>query len=121
MSRLVWVDTEGKTQEADPEPSGGDRHMAVRHRTIVAETEGGSIACFPPPHQYFFPRDLTDNQQTVWYGRNHRGLDGRYGFGIRQTERGGGSYVPWFNAPPGTEQRLGMFLLLTSRNGPAGP
>ncbi len=109
----MWVDTDGKTRKADTEPSGGDRHMAVRHRTIVAETEGGSIACFPPPHQFFFPRDLTDNQQTVWCGRNHRGLDGRYGFGIRQTERGGGSYVPWFNAPPGTEQRLGMFLLLT--------
>ena len=28
--------------------------------------------------------------------------------------RGGGSFVPWFNAPPGTEQRLGVFYLLSS-------
>ncbi len=112
-NRLVWLDTEGKTREAAPDPATEDRHLAVRHRTIAAETAGGAVACFPPPHQYFFPRDLTDNQQTAWYGRNHRGLDARYGFGIRQTERGGGSYVPWFNAPPGTTQRLGVFFLLT--------
>ena len=74
-NRLVWVDTEGKTREAVTDPASEDRHLAVRHRMIVAETPGGAVACFPPPHQYFFPRDLTDNQQTVWYGRNHRGLD----------------------------------------------
>ncbi len=110
--QLVWFDTEGKTRQTEPERTTEDRHLAVRHRLIVAETKGGTIACFPPPHQYFFPRDRTDNQQTVWYGRNHRGLDSRYGFGIRQTERGGGSYVPWFNAPPGTAQRLGVFFLI---------
>ncbi len=56
---------------------------------------------------------MTDNQATVWHGRGHRGLDDRAGFGIRQTETGGGNYVPWFNAPPGTDQRLGVFYLLT--------
>ena len=111
---LSWIDTEGITRQIEPDPRSGDHAIAVRHRTIVAESPGGSIACFPLPHQYFFPRDLTDNQQTVWYGRDHRGLDARFGLGIRQTERGGGAYVPWFNAPPGTSQRLGVFLLLTS-------
>ena len=86
--RLVWIDTEGKTGQTEPERTTEDRHLAVRHRLILAETKGGTIACFPPPHQYFFPRDRTDNQQTVWYGRNHRGLDSRYGFGIRQTDAG---------------------------------
>ena len=114
VNRLVWFDTEGKTREAEPDPTSEDRHLAVRHRTIVAQTTGGAVAGFPPPHQYFFPRDLTDNQRTVWYGRNYRGLDARYGFGIRQTDRGGGSYVPWFNAPPGTEQHLGIFFLLSA-------
>jgi len=83
-NRLAWIDTEGKTREAEPGSTTEDRHLAVRHRTIVAATPGGAVACFPPPHQYFFPRDLTDNQQTVWYGRNHRGpslrrLPGRQG------------------------------------------
>jgi len=111
---LCWVDTEGMTRQVELDSKNGDHPIAVRHRTIVAESPGGSVACFPPPHQYFFPRDLTDNQQTVWYGRDHRGLDSRLGFGIRQTERGGGAYVPWFNAPPGTSQRLGVFFLITS-------
>jgi hypothetical protein len=112
IKRLAWIDTEGKLCLTEVDPSLDDRPLAVRHRAIVAETSGGAVACFPPPHQYFFPRDLTENQKTVWYGRNHRGLDSRFGFGIRQTERGGGVYVPWFNAPPGTKQRLGVFFLL---------
>jgi hypothetical protein len=111
--RLAWIDTEGIFRQVAADPSAGDHPIMVRNRAIVAEAPGGALACFPPPHQYFFPRDLTDNQSTVWYGRNHRGLDARFGFGIRQTERGGGAYVPWFNAPPGTKQRLGVFFLLS--------
>ncbi len=87
----------------------------MHHRAIVAESDAGSVACFPPPHQFFFPRDLTDNQSTVWAGTNHRGLDDRPGFGIRQTETGGGNFVPWFNAPPGTMQRLGVFYLISGK------
>ena len=115
--RLVWCDTEGALRHATPDSKTEDTHLAVRYRTIVAETPAGSVACFPPPHQYFFPRQSTENQKTAWYGRHHRGLEGRSGFGIRQTERGGGRSVPWFNAPPGTFQRLGVFYLLC--RGPA--
>ena len=103
--------TDQRCRKASPDAT--NRHLAVRHRTLIAETAWGSVACFPPPHQFFFPRDLTDNLKTVWYGREHRGLDSRFGFGIRQDERGGGSFVPWFNAPPGTDHRLGVFYLLS--------
>ena len=108
-NQTAWIDVEGKLHR---ETFDQDTPLAVRHRAIVAETEHGSIACFPPPHQYFYPRDYTDNQRTVWSGRGHRNLDGRAGFGIRQTESGGGNYAPWFNAPPGSSQRLGVFYLL---------
>src|SRR5262249_39203530 len=70
-TRFAWLDTEGKLQRITPAPSAGDRHLAVRHRMLIAETDNGSIACFPPPHQLFFPRDLTENLRTVWYGRGH--------------------------------------------------
>ncbi|MFI5458154.1 MAG: hypothetical protein ACHRXM_22185 [Isosphaerales bacterium] len=115
--RFAWMDTEGKLHREQPAADTPDRHLAVRHRTLIAERFVGSIACFPPPHPFFFPRDLTDNQSTVWYGRGHRGLDDRFGFGIRQSERGGGSFVPWFNAPPGTDQRLGVFYLFSNHLG----
>jgi hypothetical protein len=114
---FAWIDTEGKVRREQPAPDAADRPLAVRHRALVAETAAGEIACFPPPHQFFFPRDLTDNLSTVWYGRGHRGLDDRFGFGIRQSERGGGSFVPWFNAPPGTDQRLGVFYLFSRHRG----
>ncbi|WP_165227438.1 hypothetical protein [Aquisphaera insulae] len=111
--RLAWTDTEGAFREVELNRAEPDRSIAVRHRAVVLSGSSGSVACFPPPHQYFFPRDLTDNQQTVWAGRKHRSLDDRFGFGIRQTERGGGAYVPWFNAPPGSAQRLGLFLQIS--------
>jgi len=111
---FAWIDTEGTLQREERAAGTPDHHLAVRHRTLIAEMGSGSVACLPPPHQYFSPRDLTENLRTVWYGREHRGLDDRFGFGIRQSERGGGSFVPWFNAPPGTDQRLGVFYLLSS-------
>jgi hypothetical protein len=111
---FAWFDTEGTLRREAVSPGDADRSRAVRHRAIVAETDGGSVACFPAPHQFFYPRDLTDNQQTVWAGRGHRTLDDRAGFGVRQTESGGGNFVPWFNAPPGTEQHLGVFYLLST-------
>ncbi len=111
--QFAWVGADGSLKRHVPAPSDADRSVAVRHRALIAELESGSVVCFPPPHQFFFPRDLTDNVKTVWFGRGHRGLDTRFGFGIRQAEEGGGVYVPWFNAPPGTEQRLGAFFLLS--------
>ena len=114
--RFAWIDTDGKLRSHDPSAEARDRRLAVRHRTLIAQRPNGSVVCFPPPHQYFSPRDLTENLQTVWYGRGHRGLDEHFGFGIRQAERGGGSWVPWFNAPPGTNQHLGVFYLLSAGN-----
>jgi hypothetical protein len=113
--RFSWSDTEGRSHDDEADPSTSDRPLMVRNRLLVAGTEHLSVACFPPPHQFFSPRDLTDNLSTVWYGKGHRRLDDRLGFGIRQSETGGGSFVPWFNAPPGTEQRLGVFYLLSDR------
>ena len=116
--RIAWHDTEGKLHQERFSDDSADTPRAVRHRAIAAEGPGGSVACFPPPHQFFFPRDDTDNQKTVWSGKGHRGKEDRTGFGIRQTETGGGRYVPWFNAPPGSEQKMGVFFLIT--HGPGG-
>src|SRR2546423_1312321 len=35
--------------------------VAVRYRAILGEGEAGTVAVFPPPHAFFFPRDRTDN------------------------------------------------------------
>jgi hypothetical protein len=114
---FAWMDTDGKMQGTSALPGTVDRSLAVRHRILIAECSTGSIAIFPPPHQFFFPVDITTNNKFVWFGRRHQFVD-RFGFGIRQDPTGGGNYVPWFNAPPNTSQRLGCFLLLS--HGPSG-
>ena len=118
---IAWMNTEGQVQRVPYDSQTPDRPLAVRHRAIIAESDKGSVACFPPPHQYQFPRDLTDNFKFVWMGRGHvahasSGRDARatsFGFGVRQDPAGGGAFVPWFNAPPHTQQRLGVFYLLS--------
>ncbi len=84
--------------------------LRVRYRTIVALTGSGALACFPPPHQFQFPRDWTDNLGFVWAGPNYRSAR-EPGIGIRQPPTGGGHWVPWFNAPPNRDHKLSFFLL----------
>ena len=89
------------------------RSPQVRARTIMAEgNNGGTLAIVPPPHQYFYPLDYTNNDNTTWLGRDYRSLAGRVGFGVRQSLEGDRRYVPWVNAPPGTRQEMGVFYLL---------
>jgi hypothetical protein len=111
---FAWMDTEGRMQSGATVQVAEATPFAVRHRALIAGSRGaGSLACFPPPHQFQFPRDYTDNLRFVWAGRDD-GFTDRFGFGVRQNKDGGGNFVPWFNAPPGTEQRMGVFYLLTS-------
>jgi hypothetical protein len=42
--------------------------VQARYRTLALKTAGGSVAVFPAPHQYFFPRDFTSNLGFVWHG-----------------------------------------------------
>lgn len=114
--RLAWMDTEGRLQRATVDPTATSTPLAVRHRALLAEADHGSVACFPPPHQFHFPRDWTDNLKFTWYGRGHHGEPVPFGIGVRQEPDGRRPFEPWFNAPPGSRQRLGVFWLL-SRGG----
>jgi hypothetical protein len=110
---MAWNDTSGNLRTVTYANQAGPETLAVAGRTIVASGEAGSLAVFPPPHQFFYPQDEAYNLQFVWHGWNYRGLAPGCGFGIRQSDTGDRRFVPWFNAPPGTEQRLGIFYLLT--------
>lgn len=84
----------------------------VRARMIAAEGQGGgALGIVPPPHQFYYPLDYANNDNSAWYGSDYRNLAGRTGFGLRQTLEGDRRYVPWVNAPPGTTQDMGVFLL----------
>lgn len=111
-SHVGWMDTAGKVVEVKVDPRQEATPRAVRHRMILATGESGSVAVFPPPHRYFYPLDFSDNFEFVWHGRGARGTDDGTGLGIRQKLEGDRRFVPWFNAPPGTKQRMGFFCLL---------
>lgn len=116
--QLKWTDMEDKAQSIAIDESSADTILKVHHRMLAVEGKSGSVAIFPPPHAFFFPVDITTNNGFLWHGRGHQGVE-RFGIGVRQDPRGDGNFVPWFNAPPGTQQRIGFFVLLNGGDGRA--
>jgi hypothetical protein len=112
-TQVSYYDTEGNLRDVDSDPSL-DRHhiLSVRYRTLAVGTGAGSVAVFPPPHQYFFPRDFTTNLGYVWYSAQ----PGLISLGTRQPTEDGSRLYPWVNAPPDSEQHLSLFLLLSADN-----
>ena len=112
-SELTWKDTKGVMQTGRPTERQQARSHAVRGRAISGQFNNGSLALFPPPHRYFYPLDFSNNFKNIWTGANVNDQDLPFGFGIRHDPDGDNRYVPWFNAPPGTTQKLGLFWLLS--------
>jgi len=113
-SEVAYYDTNGALQRVTHNGFQAEREpVKVRYRTLAAQMTGGSIAVFPAPHQYFFPRDFSSNLAYLW----HRGWRGRVGIGIRQLRDENWQYYPWMNAPPGRAQHMSVFFLVAE--GPA--
>lgn len=116
---IGWSDVRGQMQSKNPNLNDTASGIEVKYRTIIGENSQGSLAVFPAPHQYFYPLDEAFNLKFVWAGNQYRGLLDGYGIGIRQDLYGDRRFVPWFNAPPGTQQRLNFFVLLNNGNSSA--
>jgi len=113
-NEIFWANTEGYLHSSlNTETNSNSENLAVKYRTIIGEGAGGSLAIFPPPHQYFYPLDNAYNLKYVWFGSDYRELVDGYGIGIRHDLMGDNRHVPWFNAPPNTDQRLNFFVLLS--------
>jgi len=113
-SNIVYYDAEGKLQSITS-PYGSERHtLQVHYRAVAAKTGSGSIVAFPAPHRYLFARDYTTNMGYAWYSA----WRGKVGLGIQQPLDDNTAIYPWMNAPPGTEQEMGIFFLLGSGAAP---
>ncbi len=66
------------------------------------------MALFPAPHRYFFARDYSTNLGYAWYSS----WRGQVSLGVQQPADDDTAIYPWINAPPGTQQEMGVFLLL---------
>ena len=141
--RVRWRDTSGDWQKYEFGGTPNQSLVALRARNRVATVEGpgGSIAFFPPPHKFFFSRELEINLGYVWYRKDDEKL---FSIGVRHADheemfrpQGVPGHDEWvtgritqaerftegnfalYNAPPGTWQRMAMFLYVTPEAAPA--
>lgn len=121
-TRNAWknissVTTDGKFVDTPVNRTDTALNLAVKYRTIAASSNEGTLAVFPAPHQYFYPLDEAFNLKFTWHGTQYKKMLNGYGIGIRQDLKGDNRFVPWFNAPPNTKQRMNFFCLLSDQLG----
>lgn len=117
--KVAWSNVANSMEFAYPTTNTQSRALEVKYRAIIGENNSGSLAVFPAPHQYFYPLDEAFNLKFTWYGKNYLDKINEFGIGIRQDPLGDKRFVPWFNAPPNTMQRLNFFCLFTNENASA--
>jgi hypothetical protein len=129
-SKLVWRDTSNVWQDYQFEGPANQKPATVRsaNRILAAETESGSIATFPPPHNFFWTREISVNLGYTWYRKDS---DTSFSFGVRQADTeldpayaGSGpedrrQNFALYNARPGTEQRMPVYFEINADRGRA--
>ena len=124
-SRVAWRDVANNWQEYRFGGSGNASPVPLRasNRLVVAEGPGGSVAAFPPPHNFFWSREVSFNQGYVWYRKDSAAT---YSFGVRQPEaesypeemgRGEEDTRQNFalrSARPGTWQHMPIYLYVSA-------
>lgn len=118
LARVTWRDPAGNPQkyEFGGAPNRDPVPLIARNRIAVAEGARGSIAVFPPPHQFFFAREIETNMGFVWRRKDD---EHSFSLGVRQGDNAGGYDPTWiervyalYNAPPGTWQRMAAYFYL---------
>ena len=106
--------------------------LKARYRMLIAEGKGGSVATFPPPHKFFWAREIHKNLGYVWY-RKQSSTSGSasptFAFGVRQpdyeadpAETGRGDEDTRQNfalrsGRPGTWQHMAVYLYVSAGSG----
>lgn len=113
-SRVVWKDTSNRWQESrlGNARNGQEVDLKAANRLVVAEKRGsGSIAVFPPPHNFFWAREIAVNLGYNWYRRDDTNS---FSIGIRQAthedESENQANFALYSARPGTTQHMTMFI-----------
>lgn len=115
--RIHWIDSLGKTESADLKKETA-KVYETKYRSMALASSSGSVAISPFPHQYLYPLDFAENYGYNWAGHEYLDMIDGFAWGVRQPSIGDRRYVPWVNAPPGTEQVLGTLIFLSRKSGP---
>jgi hypothetical protein len=117
-ARIVWRDTANNWQDYRFGGAKNDDEMVLKTTSRLAIAErgaAGSIAVFPPPHNFFWAREVAINLGYNWYRKDS---DASFAFGIRQAdhedESEGQANFSLYSARPGSLQRMTVFLYPTS-------
>ena len=88
--------------------------LRAANRLVVAETNQAAIAAFPPPHTFFWAREVEINVGYNWYRKDD---DATFSIGIRQGEQEVVEryLANWslYSAPPGSEQHMAAYFYPT--------
>jgi len=113
-SKVLWRDPANTWQSYQFGGKTNEREMPLKasNRVLIAEQgKAGSIAAFPPPHNFFWSRELATNLGYNWYRKDN---DTAFSFGIRQAEREEAAQYEQnfalYSARPGTWQRMAVYL-----------
>jgi hypothetical protein len=129
-ARVVWKDIANNWQDYRFGGAINETPMVLQtaSRVVVAESRTGSIAAFPPPHNFFWSREIDVNLGYNYYRKDSATS---YAFGVREADaemppeyagRGRSDYRENFalrSARPGTVQHMPVFLYVTAENGQA--
>lgn len=134
-TRISWRDEARAWQEYRFGGGANNDRVPLRARNRVAFLEtnsNGTLAVFPPPHKFFFSREIETNLGYVYYRKDDAKS---LAIGVRQAEQEqpykpyGLSEAIWnrrekearhhidnfalYNAPPGTRQRMPVYFYLS--------
>jgi len=123
-SRAVWRDIANTWQDYQFGGNKNEREvpLSASNRLLMIERgAAGSIATFPPPHTFFWAREVATNLGYVWYRKDS---DASFSFGIRQAEKDpehpqyAGNFA-LYSARPGTWQRMAVYFYASAEPGAA--
>jgi hypothetical protein len=114
----VWRDTASNWQDYQFGAARNENDVRIKaaNRLLIAEQgKEGSIAVFPPPHTFFWAREIETNLGYNWYRKDS---DSSFSFGVRQAEREEedeyqGNFA-LYSAPPGTWQRMAVYFYVSA-------
>ncbi len=114
-SEVSWRDLTDAVQQLRVRDVAVNEPVTVPVRTanrlIAVDSADGSIAAFPPPHTFFWAREVETNLSYSWYRKDSRSM---FSFGIRQAEGEAEeryrANFSLYSAPPGTLQRMAAYF-----------
>ena len=115
-SAVNWRDIASQMQAYGLRGPPNEDHVVLRaaNRLVVAEMGGAAIAAFPPPHTFFWAREVEINVGNNWYRKDD---DTSFSIGVRQGEQEVVEryLANWslYSAPPGSEQHMAAYFYPT--------